>query len=97
MMSPVRFCDAVMKLSLNPLNLAKKVEAARRDAMPVYDLLKVDPHSALRGPIKAILESISREKNISYASVLDRGVSSVKSTIEAAGRLYCLGYPVLLK
>ena len=62
-------------------------------AIQVTDFLEVGPHSALQGPIKDILSTVSAAST-TYCSALRRGVSALDTLLDAAGRLHCLGYPL---
>ncbi|KAK8069347.1 hypothetical protein PG994_005963 [Apiospora phragmitis] len=100
LISPVRFSDALDALvSLGAKTGRKKLGAARdansnRETVTVYDLLELGPHGALGGPVKDILKSNVRGKEVRYASCLTRNVSSLETLMGAAGRLWCQGYPV---
>lgn len=96
MVSPVRFSDAVVKLISQPIDVRKKVGVGRRDTPPIYEFLEIGPHSALRGPIHTILETVSHRHEIGYSSLLVRHSSSVDTVLNTAGRLHCLGYPIAL-
>lgn len=96
MVSPVRFSDAVIKLISQPIDVRKKVGVGRRDTPPIYEFLEIGPHSALRGPIHTILETVSHRHEIGYSSLLVRHSSSVDTVLNTAGRLHCLGYPIAL-
>ena len=95
MTSPVRFSEAVTQLaSASAKSQKKKLGGASKDTVTIYDLLELGPHSALAGPTKAILKTVSRGEEVIYASSLTRNVSALDTTLSAAGRLHCLGYPV---
>lgn len=97
MVSPVRFSDTMIKLISQTANLRKKVGATRKEAVLVHELLEIGPHAALQGPIKTILETFGSGKKIGYGSLLIRHMSALKTTLDTAGRLHCLGYPILLQ
>lgn len=92
MVSPVRFLDALLGVLSQTPNLSKKL-GAHRNATTVHHLLEIGPHSALRGPVKEILTSV-KSKEITYNTVLIRHVSALTTSLEMAGHLYCLGYPL---
>lgn len=99
LVSPVRFSDALALLvSMGAKSGRKKLGGAKtaavKDAIAVYDFLEIGPHGALGGPVREILKSSPRGKEVSYASCLTRNVPAVGTTLAAAGRLWCLGYPV---
>ncbi len=80
LVSPVRFLGALQYLA----HAAPKAELGN----PVTDVIEVGPHGALRRSVK---DSMS---NVRYSSVLSRFESNLKTTMEAAGRLWTLGFPV---
>ena len=94
MVSPVRFSDAIAQLTSNTGTSKKKLGMGRKESAPIYELLEVGPHGALRAPIKSILENASRDQEVSYDSILVRHVSSVDTTLKVIGRLHCLGYSI---
>lgn len=94
MTSPVRFSDALTRLLSTSSSGRKKLGGGNRESVTVYDLLELGPHSALAGPTKDILRSVSREKDVTYSSSLNRNVSALDTTLRAVGQLWCLGYPV---
>ncbi|KAJ6096143.1 reducing type I polyketide synthase [Penicillium sp. IBT 16267x] len=97
--SPVRFSDALTKLVSNGASSAQKKLGRSKDTKPkesvaVYDFIELGSHGALAGPVKEILKTTSRAKEVSYTSCLTRGVSALETMMAAAGRLWCLGYAV---
>ena len=97
MISPVRFSDALVELASQTGNLKKKVGVPRKTIEPVYTLLEIGPHAALRGPIKSTLELVPRGQEISYESPMIRHSSAIETLLKTIGRLYCLGYKVALE
>ena len=97
MVSPVKFLHAVTNIcSKNSKTLGKSLKAGHK-GLQAHHLLEIGPHSTLQGPIKDILHSMSKTKEIGYCSVLIRGQSASKTALEAAGTLHSLGCPVDLK
>ncbi|KAL5041185.1 hypothetical protein BDW71DRAFT_213267 [Aspergillus fruticulosus] len=98
LVSPVRFSDAVARLiSTGAKGGRKKLggsQVTKQQAVTVYDLLELGPHSALAGPVKEILKTEARGQDVRYGSCLTRNVPALESTMAAAGRLWCLGYLV---
>ncbi len=95
MVSPVRFSEVVQKwASTSAKPERRKLGGASKESTALYDLLELGPHSALAGPVRDILKTTSRVENVTYASSLTRNVSALETTMSAAGRLHCLGYPV---
>lgn len=86
LVSPVRFSDALKYLVV----AAPKLDGQQT----VYDFLEVGPHGALRRPITDTLGQLTSKKRSRYASLLSRGQSALKTTLETAGRQFSLGYPV---
>lgn len=98
MVRPVQFKTAVETLCSRPTQvLKKKLDGSHRKVVLVHDLLEIGPHSALRGPIRDILKKLTNAEDITYSSALIRNRSALETFMEAAGSLYCLGYPVRLK
>jgi acyl transferase domain-containing protein len=93
MVSPVQFADALAELcSQSTKDRTKKINGSHRRSILIHNLLEIGPHSALQGPSKDILKGINQDKDISYFSMLVRNVSAISTTLEVAGRLYCIGY-----
>ncbi|KAF1998108.1 polyketide synthase PksD [Amniculicola lignicola CBS 123094] len=80
LVSPVRFLDALQYLG----GIAPKRELGQS----VTDLLEVGPHGALRRPVADTLPTLR------YSSLLSRFEDNLKTTMEAAGRLWTFGFPV---
>ncbi len=60
--------------------------------------VEIGPHAALQGPLRDILADKHHLGSIGYTSILKRGSSALKTSMEAVGELKCLGYPIdLLK
>lgn len=60
--------------------------------------VEIGPHAALQGPLRDILADKYHLGSIGYTSILKRGSSALKTSMEAVGELKCLGYPIdLLK
>jgi acyl transferase domain-containing protein/NADPH:quinone reductase-like Zn-dependent oxidoreductase/SAM-dependent methyltransferase len=95
MTSAVRFSEAVAQLtSMSAKTQKRKLGGGNQQVVTTYDLLELGPHSALQGPTKDILKTVARGNEVSYSSALSRNVSAFDTVLSAAGRLYCLGYPV---
>jgi len=100
MVSPVRFSDAVGRICRDSAKKAKKkLNLGHRNFASVSDLLEIGPHSALQGPIRETIEVVSPSaKNaLSYTAALIRGRAATDTVLEAAGKLYCLGFDVSLQ
>jgi acyl transferase domain-containing protein/NADPH:quinone reductase-like Zn-dependent oxidoreductase/SAM-dependent methyltransferase len=103
LVSPVRFSQALGRLvspgtgAVKKLGGLRKTAAAGSQNYQIYELLELGPHSALAGPIKQILTAPGSTINeVKYTSCLTRNVSALETTMAAAGRLWCAGYPVNL-
>lgn len=94
LVSQVRFSEAISKLTAQPAASGKKLGAKPREIFAVYQLLEIGPHCALRAPVRSILNSVGRGKSISYDFLLEKKSSGLQTTLEAVGRLHCLGYDV---
>ncbi|KAJ5113761.1 reducing type I polyketide synthase [Penicillium angulare] len=99
LISPVRFSDALVTLVSSGAKSGRKKLGGPQNTKPnksiiVYDFIELGPHSALAGPVKNILKTIDLSEDISYASCLTRNTSALETTMAAAGRLWCQGYPV---
>lgn len=89
MVSPVRFSEAVASL-LKP----RDSKSRRKKLANVNALLEIGPHTALQGPLREILTGGFEgfEKSVSYMSLLYRGNNAVQTALEAAGRLWSMGF-----
>jgi acyl transferase domain-containing protein len=95
MVSPVQFAGALAELCSQSIkDRTKKIDGSHRRSILIHNLLEIGPHSALQGPSKDILRGINQDKHIAYFSMLVRNVSAINTTLEVAGRLYCIGYPI---
>ncbi len=87
LVSPVRFSDAVHKLSA--YHPGKRLR--RGVGEKFADLwLEVGPHGALATPVKQTLE----DNTIGYFSVLQRGKDAISTVLTVAGELWSRGYAV---
>ncbi|KAK4182993.1 hypothetical protein QBC35DRAFT_132042 [Podospora australis] len=100
LVSPVLFSDAlsVMCAAAGSTAQAKpnKLDGSHARAVPLTELIEIGPHSVMQGPSREILKSIGKESNIRYLSALIRKQSAIKTVLDLAGRLHCLGYTVNL-
>lgn len=61
----------------------------------VQDIIEIGPHSALRRPVLACLETSGvKNSRDRYHSILSRGRPAAQSLLDLVGRLYSRGYPV---
>ena len=92
MVSPVKFAEAMSNMLPQTAKRSKKL-GARKSTITVNVLLELGPHSALQGPVRDILTS-TQNSDIKYMSALTRQVSALATSLDMAGRLYCLGCPL---
>ena len=87
LVSTVRFSDAVQTLC----QYSSGKQRRRQKTVDFVDTwLEIGPHSAMREPLKQILQ----RPNVAYDSVLRREKTAVVTALQAAGQLWLLGYPV---
>lgn len=104
MTSPVRFSDAISKLTAQSGKKRKVLgQKATRNNDPlsrkISDMIEVGPHHALRGPVRECLQAVKLGEAIQYHPTLTRTSSPPSPTaptdmMSAAGKLWTLGYPV---
>ena len=84
--SPVEFAKSL----LNCCSLDKEGSTPQGS---VTHLIEIGPHSALKGPIRAILSAAPRTKQkIEYSCALVRKENAVMSTLKLASELFMKGY-----
>ncbi|KAF4872571.1 Highly reducing polyketide synthase ACRTS2 [Colletotrichum siamense] len=87
LVQPVLFSDALKLL----LSLQKGDDHEK----PINVIIEIGPHSALRGPIRQILESLrssnSHQTQVAYLPSLQRGTYPITSVLNFAGRLFEAG------
>ena len=94
MVSQIRFAEAFEQLTLHHAASKKKLRAIHQEAVAVYQLLEIGPHSALHAPVRTMLDALDRSKDISYDALLVRKSSALCTTLTALGRLHCLGHQI---
>ncbi|KAL4745366.1 hypothetical protein BDW72DRAFT_198715 [Aspergillus terricola var. indicus] len=57
-------------------------------------LLEIGPHNSLQGPIRETLQAYPQGQKLTYIPLLIRKQSAHIRLLEAAGLLYCAGFPV---
>lgn len=87
----VKFSDAVTSMVESQVF---RQGTTGRSSMGI--VLEIGPHSALRSPIKHTIEAVSGRPQIDYKSMLIKGTSALTTSLNVAGSLFCLGYPVKL-
>ncbi|KAF2752844.1 hypothetical protein EJ05DRAFT_234979 [Pseudovirgaria hyperparasitica] len=98
MIQPVEFTAALTTLCLQgPKSLTPKIDGSHHRAVVVDHLIEIGPHAALSLPVREILETLPRQKDLQYSSVLYRNQSASKCLLQLAGKLACEGFPVDLR
>ncbi|PGH26935.1 hypothetical protein AJ80_01317 [Polytolypa hystricis UAMH7299] len=92
LVSPVLFSAAVESLLQDTSRRRRRAPTS----VSAFDfLLEIGPHSALKGPLRQILQHLEKQ-NVEYQSLLLRGEDAVKTALEAVGMLYIHGAPVAI-
>ncbi|KAL3479548.1 hypothetical protein BJX99DRAFT_255544 [Aspergillus californicus] len=89
LLSPVRFSEAVTAL------LSESSTKVRRKGMAgVNALVEIGPHSALQGPLRDNVAHIPNlnVNSVTYTSLLQRGKNAAATALDAAGKLWTLGF-----
>jgi NADPH:quinone reductase-like Zn-dependent oxidoreductase/SAM-dependent methyltransferase len=89
LVSPVQFSQAY-GLMVSDSGRSSK----RGKSVVLTGVLEIGPHAALQGPVREILEQRQKSSDISYQSLLQRGVSATDTVFSAAGWLYCHGHSI---
>lgn len=94
LVSPVRFADAVEKMATSQSGPARTLGMLQ--LRPVFDVIEIGPHSALRYPVTTTLKGLDKQKGsgIRYWSVLDRARPQIEVSMQIPARLFARGYPV---
>lgn len=89
LVSPVRFTDALLKMSLESPKSSLRVNTSNS---VIQEIVEVGPHSALRSAIKESLASHSNEtQDIGYHAVLDRNTPGAETLLRTVGNLFTRG------
>ncbi|KAL8393845.1 hypothetical protein RB595_003557 [Gaeumannomyces hyphopodioides] len=90
LVSPVRFHEAVTQLLQSDLNTGSHGKEQ------ITDILEIGPHSALRGPLRSIIQQArgAAASKVGYETILKRNESAVNTSLGAAGTLFCRGFPI---
>lgn len=86
LVSKVRFSEAVRRLH--------SITSKSRSKNEAEYFVEIGPHAALQRPIKDILQE---NKDFLYDPTLRRGLNSLETLANLAGRLFVQGYPVNLE
>lgn len=81
LVSPVRFVDAVKRLTNKAWDSSPALVAGE-----ITDLVEIGPHAALRRPLKDTVPSIR------YHAILERSRPNVQTLLSVVGSLFCFGH-----
>ncbi|KAH8597084.1 hypothetical protein B0O99DRAFT_85676 [Bisporella sp. PMI_857] len=95
LVSPVNFVDAATPLCV-PLAQKASISLDRKiqKSLSVDFLIEVGPHSALRGPLREVLQECSNQGRTTYLSVMNRRMHAAETLLRVVGELHCAGYPI---
>jgi acyl transferase domain-containing protein len=89
LVSPVRFTDALLKMSLESPKSSLRVNTSNG---VIQEVIEVGPHSALRSAIKETFASHFNESQaIGYHAVLDRNNPGTETLLRTVGNLFSRG------
>lgn len=86
--SPVQFAKALSGLAGLSTKSSSAVVRGPDQLIALTDLIEVGPHAALRRPV---IDSVPQ---LRYHAWLQRSTSSLHSTLNLAGSLFCRGFPI---
>ncbi|PTB35859.1 hypothetical protein M441DRAFT_178876 [Trichoderma asperellum CBS 433.97] len=90
LISPVRFTDALLKMSSE--SSSKSSMRVNTSNSAIQEIVEVGPHSALRSAIKETLTSHFNDNQlIGYHAVLDRNTPGVDTLLTSVGNLFARG------
>ncbi|KAK6495993.1 hypothetical protein TWF481_002022 [Arthrobotrys musiformis] len=96
MCSAVRFTDNVKKIDQLASLAAtgrKRLDLSHRGGISITNILEIGPHSALKGPLRDIMQKTFQfVRDIKYDSALVRGSPGQESILRAAGNLHSYGF-----
>ncbi|KAL9616846.1 MAG: hypothetical protein Q9160_008302 [Pyrenula sp. 1 TL-2023] len=87
LVSPVLFSDAVV----NGLSKTMRKTFGMSKGDEISAIVEIGPHSAMKGPIRQILEFLPGTSGMDYASLLIRETPADASALDCVGLLECLG------
>lgn len=94
MTQPVKFRQAISHVMLPIPKTTKKKLGGAKAPWNVYEIVEIGPHAALQRPVVETRDSLKLKHDVRYHSVLSRNRSSLQSTVEVAGKLWAVGYPI---
>lgn len=90
LISPVRFTDALLKMSSE--SSSKNSMRVNTSNNAIQEIVEVGPHSALRGAINETLTSHFNDNQlIEYHAVLNRNTPGVETLLTSVGNLFARG------
>lgn len=98
LISPVKFCQAMTTCCFRSSKeiVIKKLDRSHVEEIVTDAWVELGPHSALRGPIRDILNSVGRTNEVTYDSALVRDLAATDTFLNSVGRLHCQGIHVNL-
>ncbi|KAL2060530.1 hypothetical protein VTL71DRAFT_9171 [Oculimacula yallundae] len=90
LLSPVEFNNG-----LEAMIMAAKSEMKSK-SVSIHHFIEVGPHSALKSPIRDILQSIPGTADVAYTSLLFKSRSAHQTILEAAGWLFSRGHQLAM-
>ncbi|KAL7940182.1 hypothetical protein V8C42DRAFT_363657 [Trichoderma barbatum] len=89
LISPVRFTDALLKMSVESPKSSMRVNTSNNS---IQEIVEIGPHSALRSAIKeTLLSHFNDSQAIAYHAVLDRNTPGVDTLLKTVGNLFARG------
>lgn len=89
LISPVRFTDALLKMTLENSRSSLRVNTSNS---VIQEIVEIGPHSALRSAIKETLTSHFKDNQaVGYHAVLDRSNPGVETLLKSVGNLFTRG------
>jgi acyl transferase domain-containing protein len=94
MVSPVRFVQGLSEMCSTPSVERARLRVDSGVDIPFQHILEIGPHPALNSAIREILALDQRLSSIGYSYMVSRQNSSLDTSLQVAGTLFCSGYPV---
>ncbi|KAL8770831.1 MAG: hypothetical protein Q9194_005051, partial [Teloschistes cf. exilis] len=96
LLSPVNFLQAMKLCCIRSpeSTVVKKLDRSHYDEVSSRLWVEIGPHSALAGPIRDIVKSVGRTKDVFYCSSLVRKQPANVSFLTVAGHLWSKGFRI---
>jgi len=97
LVSPVRFVEAITHICTftgNQASLTLSLDHSHQKSLFVNFLIEVGPHSALRGPVREVLQGCLNQGRTTYVSSMIRGRPASQTMLDITGQIHCAGYPI---